>query len=564
MIGLSGCLVGSGVAQETVPADTTGLRIGKIALEMRGIFTSDEVAAASGPNRLLRRGMNALHWDTRPRVVRRELLFRSGDPYRPALLAESERNLRGLGLVNEIEVVATDTTDDGRVNVSVRTRETWTLGAEFSFALAGDGEVRWDASLAEENFLGYGMEALGALGNSLDATYGRLYFKLNRVFHTPLSVRLNVDERSDGFDRWVETALPIRADDQRWSARATVWDQSFRVRWYLSNGGPAGQDPTSEQRLYALLPRQRSGMNIHLMRRISRDHGGRVWRVGAGLRITHRDYQLGGSAYVLSDGRVMDLSYLGNPGETLARDTGTEAWPYLVISSSGRRWTKTRYLLRYGNDEDIPLDPSFTIQAGPCAPALGSTAGQGDRVLVEGSFRNWSQVGRSFFTQRLDGEVTLGHRGDRQHRLDAILGAHLRTGAAVRPYNLKVYLEGVHGAGLRGDEVPVLGLDRGLRTLNLDGMTGERLLRWSAELGRGLGWTPLDLVRMGWGVFYGGGLARWSDEDRGLADARHEAGVGLRLGFTRAGNSPVARVDLTHDLAGDAGWVVTTVTGGFF
>jgi hypothetical protein len=568
MVGMTVCLLAMPVRadQEAGGAvvDTTDLRVGRITLEQRDIFTPEEVAEASGPNRFLRRSMNALHWTTRPWVVSKELLFHSGRPYRPALLAESERNLRSLGFLNEVDVVATDTTADGLVNVVVHTRETWTLAAEFSFALAGDGEVRWDASLAEENFLGYGLEVRGALGNDLDATYGRLYFKMNRVQHTPLSVRLNVDERSDGFDRWFQVTLPVRSDDQAWSANATVWDQRLRTRWYLSNGGPAGQDATSSERLYALLPRQRSGLELAVLTRVSDEHRGRVWRVGAGLRITEMDYMLRGNTSLLSDDRLADLSYLDVPGQAMGRESGTTVWPYLTVASTGRRWAKTRYLLRYGNEEDIPLDPSFVLQVGPTGSALGSTAGEGGRVIIEGDLRNWNQVGRSFLMQRLDGEAAFGHRADRYHRVDLVLGSHLRMGPEVRPLTLKTYVEGVHSEGLRGDRIPVLGLDRGLRTLNLDGMAGERLVRWSAELGKGLSWTPLDLVRMGWGVYYGGGLAWWSDEDRDLSDARHEAGLGLRLGFTRSSNSPVARIDLTRDLSGQDGWVLTTVTGGFF
>lgn len=564
MVGVTFCLAASPALARTATPDTTDLRIGRITLDQHDIFTPEEVAEATGPNRFLRRTMNGLHWTTRPWVVTKELLFKTGDPYRPALLAESERNLRGLGFLNEVDVVATDTTADGRVDIVVRTRETWTLAAEFSFSLAGDGDMRLDASLAEENFLGYGLEVRGALGNDLDATYGRLYFKMNRVQHTPLSVRVNVDERSDGFDRWFQVALPARSDDQVWSANATVWDQRLRTRWYLSNGGPAGQDAGLSERLYALLPRQRSGMELFVLRRVSADHGDRIWRLGGGLRISELDYLLTGNTSLLSDGRFADLSYLGAHDRAMGRESGTTVWPYLTVASSGRRWTKTRYLQRYGNEEDIPLDPSFVVQVGPSGPALGSTAGEGGRIIIEGDLRNWDQVGRSFLTQRLDGEAGFGHRADRYHRVDLVLGSHLRLGPEVRPLTLKAYLEGVHSEGLPGDRIPVLGLDRGLRTLNLDGMAGERLVRWSAELGKGLRWTPLDLVRMGWGIYYGGGVAWWSDEDRDLSDARHEAGLGLRLGFTRSSKSPVARIDLTRDLSGQDGWVLTTVTGGFF
>jgi hypothetical protein len=544
--------------------DSTDLRIGSISLQMDNIFTDEEVRSAEGINRTVRRTLNSLHFKTRPWVVSKELLFESGDPFRPRLLAESERNLRSLGFLNNVAVVPTDTTADGRVNVDVRTRETWTLGAEFSFALAGDGDVRWDASLSDKNFLGYGLEVRGSLGHGLDASYGGVFLKMNRVQHTPLSAWLNLDERSDGHNRGFRVALPFRSDDQLWSASVQVWDQRLDTRWYLSNGGPAGADPAAEERLYTLLPRDREGMQIDLMKRFSDAHEGRIWRLGAGLRISRLDYMVTGNSFVLSDGRVADLSYLDEPGETLARDTGTEVWPYLVVTSSGRSWVETRFLLRYGNAEDIPLDPAFVLQVGPTGPWLGTTSGEGTRLVIEGEYRNWSRLGRSFLLQDIEGRVVLGPLADRHHRLDAIMGAITRIGPEVRPFTIKAFAEGVHSEGLRGDLIPVLGLDRGLRTLGLDGMAGEKLLRWSCEIGRGIDAIPFGLLRMGWGVYYSGGLARWTDESRDLADARHEAGVGLRLGFTRSGTSPVARLDLTRDLSGDDGWVVTTVTGGFF
>jgi hypothetical protein len=556
--------VAAGAGATGAPADSSTLRVGEVTLDMDDIFSSAEVAEASGPNRFLRQTMNSLHVKTRPWVVSKELLFETGDPFRPYLLAESERNLRGLGFLNDVSVVPTDTTADGRVNVAVRTRETWTLAAEVSFALASDGDSRWKASLSEKNFLGYGFEVRGTAGRDLDASYGRVALSMNRVQHTPLAASLNVDERSDGHDRWFRVALPVRSDNQAWSASFKAWDDRYAVRWYLSNAGVAGADPGSERRLYTLLPRERLGMQLDLLRRVSAASRGRVWRLGGGVRITNRDYDLGGSSQLLSDGRVHDLSYLGAHGQPLSRDSGAEVWPYVKVSSNGREWVETRFLVRYGNAEDIPLSPAFTLLVGPTGPSLGTTMGRGGRAIAEIALQNWSQLGRTFLMQRVDGRFVLGREDDRNHRVDAVLGAFVRMGRDDRPFTLRTFVEGVHSNGLRGDQVPVLGLDRGLRTLGLDGMAGEKLLRWSAEFGRGVDWIPLGLVRLGWGAFYSGGVAAWSDEPRDLDDARHEAGLGLRLGFTRSGTSPLARIDLTRDLSGDAGWVLTTVTGGYF
>jgi hypothetical protein len=572
--GLTACLVAllAGGATATprpdpgsAAADTTRLRVGEVRLDLRDIFTDEEVAEVSGANRLLRRAMNGLHASTRPWVVRQELLFAPGDPFDPRLLEESERNLRALGILNEVAIVPVDTTDDGEVDVVVRTRETWTLGLGVNFSLASGGEARWRLALTEQNFLGTALLVRGAVGQDLDADYGRIYVRQNRALRSPLTVELNVDERSDGFDRWAALAVPFRSDDQTWQFKTRGWERLNDLRWYLSNAGPAGTDPARGASLHALLPRRSEGFRIELARRVSPAERGRIWRVGAAWHVTRRGWDLGGGTTVLSDGRVVDLGFLAAPGQPLARETGTRSWPHVVVYTQGREWTTTRFLQRYGTQEDIPLGPFLEFRAGPYGAAVGSTAGgDGESWLLSGSAVNWERLGRAYLVQQVVGSATLASdEAGRTHELAGLLGWYQRLGPPERPLIWKTFVEGVHADALTGTTVPVLGLDRGLRTLDVDGMAGDRLVRWNTEVGRVLPWQPLGLARIGWGLFYGGGMAWFADEDRTLADARHEVGVGLRVGATRSASSDLARLDLTWDL--DAGGlVVTTTTSGAF
>jgi len=545
------------------PADTT-LRIGEIRLELGGIFSPAEVAASRGANRTLRRAMDALHADTRPWVVEQELLFAPGDALDPQKLEESARNLRALGILNQVEVVPVDTTSDGRVTVRVAARETWTLSTSLSFALASSGDLRWSIAATEKNLLGWGLHLTAAVGHGLDASFGRIYVKQNRFLRSPLTCELNLDSRSDGYDRWLRVSLPFRANDQAWSVDAVGWQNEYETRWYLSNGGPSGAAPEREQSLYALLPRTSDLVELRVQRRLSPADRGRIWRVGLGVNISRLDYDLGDGLFGLSDGRTADLSYLAEPGQTLARDRGTEVWPQLILSSQGRTWVQTRFVTRYGNDEDLTLDPAFVIATGPAGPSLGSTTGTGERWKLSLGYSNWDQTGRSFWLYQANALATFGGADDRKHDVQLMLGSYLRFGDAGRPFTVKTFLEGVHGEALRGDAVSVLGLDRGLRTLDVDGMAGDQLLRWSSELGRTLPWVVLDIMQTGWGVFYDGGLARFADEARDLGDARHEVGCGLRFGSTRSGTSDLARFDVTYDLTAGTGFAITTVARGFF
>ena len=551
-------------AASTAQTSGSPLRVGEVRLDLDDIFAAGEVDSARGLNHALRRGMNYVHVNTRPWVIRQELLFAPGDPYDPALIAESERNLRALGFLNGVRIAPIDTTADGRVNLRVSSRETWTLSTGVTLALASGGDVRWSLSATEKNFLGYGTTVIGSVGDDLDASYGRLYVEQNRLLSSPLTLAMNYDDRSDGFDRWFALSLPFRADDQTWSLKTRAWDRRYGVRWYLSNAGRAGVDPGAGQSLYARIPRSSTGLRLELARRVSPEGQGRVWRVGLGCWIVETDFDLGDGMFALSDGRVADLRFLAEPGQPLARDRGTDVWPHLILASRGRRWTDVRYLQRYGNREDIPLDPAWELKIGPSGPTIGSSTGDGARVHYTFAYSNWDRTGRGFWLHRVAAVGDLGGAVDRNHHVEMLLGSYLRVGPTERPYTVKTFLEGIHTDGRRGDQLPVLGLDRGLRTLDIDGMAGERLVRWTTELGRTFPWDVLDLVRVGWGAFYDGGLARFDEEGRDLGDARHELGCGLRFGGSRSGTSDLARLDLTYDLTGRDGVVLTTVARGFF
>ena len=68
-----------------------------VRLDRRDIFDPNE-------RHWLARLANALHIQTRAPTIRRELLFRAGEPYDSAREAESERNLRALGVFRRVSI----------------------------------------------------------------------------------------------------------------------------------------------------------------------------------------------------------------------------------------------------------------------------------------------------------------------------------------------------------------------------------------------------------------------------------------------------------------------------
>src|ERR1035437_4852084 len=79
-----------------------GRIIATIKIESNNVFDTE----APPENKLLYRAANDIHIRTREAVISRELLFEVGDTYDPALIAETERNLRALPFIRRAEAVA--------------------------------------------------------------------------------------------------------------------------------------------------------------------------------------------------------------------------------------------------------------------------------------------------------------------------------------------------------------------------------------------------------------------------------------------------------------------------
>ena len=75
---------------------------------------------------------NRLHVRTRPEVIERELLFKAGRPYDSVLVAESARNLRGMGIFRDVRIDSIPT--DTGVVMRVTTRDGWTTKAGLRFS----------------------------------------------------------------------------------------------------------------------------------------------------------------------------------------------------------------------------------------------------------------------------------------------------------------------------------------------------------------------------------------------------------------------------------------------
>lgn len=98
----------------------SGKTIGEITINRQQIFEP-------GGN-WLERTANKTHRLTRERVIRRDLLFEPGDTLDPELVVRNKQLIRSRGYIADIDVaVLPDAFDSTRVNLSITTRDSWTI-----------------------------------------------------------------------------------------------------------------------------------------------------------------------------------------------------------------------------------------------------------------------------------------------------------------------------------------------------------------------------------------------------------------------------------------------------
>jgi hypothetical protein len=458
-------------------------RIRGIVLQRDAVF--DSVEAKNWPYRVA----NALHVETRTHVIRRELLLDIGDPFDSALVAESERNLRALGIFRDVEInpIRTDT----GIVIRVRTADAWTTTMGVSIATSGSQSVV-DLSLQETNLLGTRTVAMLGYRNDPDRSAITAAFDTPRAIGDRVGVGATIIERSDGRGGTGSLRLPFLSLSSQYGGSLVASVFEGRVLQFLG-----GTIADSLWREFAIL----------------RADG------AAALSASPRGYvRVGLLAQYLRD----DIVAFEDRANVPHTRSGT-AGPY--IAARAPRYIRVRNIERIGRIEDIDLGPyaTLTLLAAPAAwgyerNGIGAALGAGTGLRLPGE--TFARINlRASTLQTSDGtdsatvEGALSFAGQRGEKHLTVLHA---------------------SGGMQKNPVPGrefdLGLGTGLRAFPAHAFTGDRYFVLAGEY-RYLVWPRLlGLAGVGVAAF-AGHAAAWQHED--AIRAGTEFGLGLRIASIR-------------------------------
>ena len=494
--------------------EAAGAVVGEIRIDNQNIFDLDD-PKENGP---LFRLANWLHIRTRPEVIERGLLFKSGDPLSVRRLEETERLLGNNRFLYDVDIKPT-AYRDGVVDLEVETRDTWTLDPGISFSRQG-GSNSSGIALKEKNLLGTGLSVAYSRRSNVDRTGNTFELSQNHAFDGWTELFYAEASNSDGRRREAAIRRPFYALDTRWAAGASSLDDQ-RIDPVYTGGKLVAQYRRREKRDEVF-----AGWSTGL-----RD--GWVSRYTAGLRL-------------------QEDRFAAVPGDqappTLPADEKL-AVPYLAYEVIEDDVVKLRNRNQVARAEYFALGFTGRLQLGRARSRLST---QHNAWLYEAEAKRGFSWG---------GEQMLLLSATLRGRYGAAGTSHQHASAAASYYRPQgehaLFYAAASFDTLKNppaSERLELGGDSGLRGYPLRYQTGEKRLLLTLEERGYTDYYLLRLFRVGGAVFLDLGRA-WDGELAGGPAPRWlaNAGFGLRLFNTRSAFGNALHADVAFPIDPEPG-----------
>jgi hypothetical protein len=478
------------------------------------------------------RAADALHIETQPSVVRRFLLFDEGDAYDPELLAQTERNLRGLPFLRSATVTA-GPSHDGVVDVDVVTKDAWTTELAVNLGRGG-GVTTWAAGITEQNVLGLGKEIGFLYDEDVERTNRLIEFNDPALFASYWSAGFLYADNSDGSQRRVRIQKPFVSSLDRTAAQG-LWNRFRQEDRTYADGVVASEYAQKHEQLLlsgglALAP-----------------GSSKAQRLTVGINFFQDEFEPLASQPDAVLPAPRDFRYVFVGWESVVSDFLTESF----VNRGERR-------------EDFNLGTRLAAQVGVSPKAFGAhetsyaVAGEvstGWRI-APGAFL---QAGAAFRT-RLQGGI------ENATLAGTVTFVWKHPTRLLQTTVAQVLLD--RGWNLDGDVQFFADGDHGLRGYHLYAFEGDRRVLVNLEHRFFGGFEILQLFSLGAAVFVDTGAAVPPGEPLRFSSLKTDAGVGLRIGISRAASNTVLRLDCAYafdaDPLGRRGWLVSFSSGQAF
>jgi hypothetical protein len=492
--------------------EAAGAVIGVVRFNPQNIFDLDDAKE----NNALFRLANQLHIHTRPSVIRRSLLFRSGERVSLRVIEESERALRANSYLYDVSIRPA-AYRDGIVDIEVHTRDTWSLQPGISFSRGG-GSNTSGLELNEKNLFGTGVSAGISSTSSVDRSGSEFEIAHKQVFGGRTAFSLKRADYSDGSSHSVSLVRPFYALDARWALGAST-GQFDRIDSIYSNSALVGE----------YRHRQKTGEIFGGWSNGLVD--GRVQRFTVGVSYADDSY-------------VIDPSHV--PPAQLPPDQ-TLSVPFIRYEVIEDKYARVSNRDKIGRPEFFAMGLNAQVQVGRASTSFGSTRDLW--IYSSGISRGFEEVGGGDLLASLAFSGQTGDGRSERQFLGATTRYFLPQGGRglFGLFYAAAFLDAVRNPG-PADQL-LLGGDNGLRGYPLRYQSGNQRALFTVEERFYTDWYPFQLIRVGGAVFFDVGRA-WGGAYQNLANPGwlRDFGFGMRLVSDRSAFGKVLHLDVAFPL----------------
>jgi hypothetical protein len=530
-----------------------GGRISQLFIDNHSIFDPEELA----DERRFRWAyeiVNDLHIRTRPRFIRRELLFGVGSCYDAELLEESERLLREYPFIANADVFGLRQ-PDGSWHVVVDTQDEWTTNLNLA--------MRWDggfdflgASLTERNLLGRGIALGGFVREREQERELGGVVQLPRIGGTRLDTELNWGRTRYGDFFGQAFQYPFVGEIGRIAGRELFLRRETSFPYSVG----AGRDAPDGTMTHVLLPLDEERFELTIAGRLGRP--GNLTIFGAGFSNETLDFPGFPDALEVAvdedfgDPLPADSAAMATVRPQTMHSAGTRV--NLLVGQRNVRFQQFRGLDALRGMVDVPLGSDLALTIGRSVAPLSKTEGQDQPDDLYVRFRMSAGAAPRPFLFLLAGGVEGRHffaGGDTGDGWNDVL-ADLTLMMYWQPVDWPrhTFFGRLTGAG--GWEVTqpfqlTLGGSNAVRGYDMYDFPAARRVVFSAEDRIYVGWPFPNLVDVGVTLLADVGAGWAGDVPFGMDTGwRGTLGGGLRIGFP-AGSRSVFRVDVAWPVEGE-------------
>ncbi len=456
-------------------------------------------------NNALYRWANRIHINTKPYVIKDQLLFDQGDVVDADVISESERVLREKKYVSDATIRVTRRCDEA-VDLEIVTREVWTLTPEISLKNTG-GNFQSKFAISDSNILGSGQALQVGFKNDVERNSYDIHYRNPAVARTRYTIRTHAVSSSDGHDYVFGFGLPFYALDTERS-------------W----GG-------SVQQLEEVLSQYQDGHTITDVRH-DRSFAEGYWGWSNGLvhDFTQR-FTLG----LRYDRNEYSPTTEHSPPAAFPADEDY-TYPFFRYELMENDYATAYNINQIYRTEDLHVGKHLEME-------VGYAPGADSRLFFEGSYSDaliheskmllqlhsgwkgqWNPDTSDFYDTVMDVGLDY-HRGQTDSR------------------SLFIGLSGVYSRNLNPARQVILGGDNGLRGYDSFFQAGERSVSINIEQRLFTQYHLFQLARVGFAGFIDAGKVFNSNSIDG--DGFHSAvGVGLRLAPSKSESAGIIHMDL--------------------